>query len=288
MHADETPTDVSLVRRLLTAQFPEWAALPIAPVPSSGTVNALYRLGDDLVARLPRTGWGVGVAAELEWLPKLAPLLPVEIPVPLAKGEPAEGYPWEWGVYPWLAGEHPVAGDGSLADDLAGIVHALQRVELAGTPHEGRGGSEDLTQWDDAVRKALVELAGVIDTKAAEADWDACLEAAPWPGPPVWIHGDLMPANLLVRDGKLAAVIDWGGFGLGDPAVDLMVAWTLLPADARDAVRAHLAPDEDTWTRGRGWALASGLVALPYYVETNPELAENARYRIGEILAEAR
>ena len=290
MHADELHTDVLLVRKLLAAQFPEWAALPIERVGSSGTVNALYRLGADMVVRLPRTDWGVGaVDRELRWLPELAPLLPVAISMPLAKGAPAEGYPWDWGVYRWLEGENPtvdeIAAPDSLARELAQFVAALHRVELAGDPPAGRGASP-LTRWDEPARAALAALEGVIDTGAAAAAWDAALRAPDWPGPPVWVHGDLMPGNLLVRGGTLAGVIDWGGLGLGDPACDLMVAWNLLPAGARDVFRGELGVDDATWVRGRGWALWTGLVALPYYKETNPELADNARYRIGEVLAD--
>jgi aminoglycoside phosphotransferase (APT) family kinase protein len=285
MHAHELHTDAALVRGLLESQFPEWAALPVERLSTSGTVNALYRLGDDMVVRLPRTEWGIGaVDRELRWLPSLAPLLPVEIPVPLAKGAPAEGYPWEWGIYPWLDGEHPAAGEDALARELARFVATLHRLDVAGGPPAARGAG--LAPWDESTRSALAALAGTIDTDAATAVWDATLRLPGWSAPPVWIHGDLMPANLLVRDGRLAGVIDWGGFGLGDPAVDLMPAWNLLRATGRDVFRGELRVDDATWARGRGWALCTGLVALPYYEETNPELAENARYRIGQVLAD--
>jgi len=285
MHADELHTDVGLVRALLEGQFPHWAALPIERVSSSGTVNALYRLGDDMVVRLPRMDWGLGaVERELRWLPRLAPLLPVEIPVPLAKGAPGEGYPWEWGIYPWLEGEHPAAGEGSLARDLARFVETLHGIDHLGGP-PGRGASA-LESRDEPTRAALVSLEGIVDTDAATAVWDAALRTPKWAAPLIWTHGDLMPANLLVRDGGLTRVIDWGGFGVGDPAVDLMPAWNLLDAAGRDVFRGELRVDDETWMRGRGWALWTGLLALPYYKETNPELAENARYRIGEVLAD--
>jgi aminoglycoside phosphotransferase (APT) family kinase protein len=289
MHADEVHSDVPLVRRLLAAQFPAWASLPIDRVRSSGTVNALYRLGDEMVVRLPRTDWGAGaVDRELRWMPKIAPLLPIASPVPLAKGTPAAGYPWEWGVYPWLEGENPTvdgnADPDQLARELARFVDALHGIDLAGGPPAVRGAA--LERWDDPTRAALTALQGTIDTDAAAAAWDEALRTPAWPGPPVWIHGDLMPANLLVRGGTLTGVIDWEGFGVGDPACDLMVAWNLLPAGARGVFRIELGVDDATWTRGRGWALWTGLVALPYYKETNPALADNARYRIGEVLAD--
>jgi aminoglycoside phosphotransferase (APT) family kinase protein len=291
MHADELHTDVELVQRLLAAQFPQWATLPIKHVSSSGTVNALYRLGRDMVVRLPRMHWGIGaVDRELRWLPELAPVLPVAISVPLAKGTAAEGYPWEWGVYPWLEGENPNAGNvanpNSLVRDLVRFLRALHSVDLAGGPPAGRGSS--LARWDEPTRAALVALEGKIDTVAATAAWEAALRTPAWPSAHVWIHGDLMPGNLLVAGGKLVGVIDWGGLGVGDPACDLMVAWNLLGAGARGVFRAELGVDDATWERGRGWALWTGLVALPYYEETNPVLADNARYRIREVLADRR
>jgi aminoglycoside phosphotransferase (APT) family kinase protein len=291
MHADELETSAGLVRRLLAEQFPHWADLPVEQVDSSGTVNALYRLGDDMLVRLPRTEWAKdAVERELRFLPKLAPHLPVEVPVPLAQGVPAEGYPREWGVYPWLEGEHPTAGATAdaeaLATDLALLVHTLQRLDVDGGHPAARGSS--LARFDAATRSALAELEGVIDTKTTTTAWEQALEALEWGGAPVWMHGDLMPANLLVRDGRLAAVIDWEGFGVGDPAVDLMVAWNLLTAETRSSFRATIDVDDATWIRGRGWALWTGLVALPYYCETNPVLADNARYRIEEVLTDFR
>ena len=289
MHVGEVDTDAGLVRRLLAGQFPQWADLAIERVPSAGTDNALYRLGDELVARLPRIHWAVGgVDKDLRWLPMLAPLLPAAIPVPLAKGAPAEGYPWEWGVYPWLDGENPrvdgIADAESLARDTARFVDALHRVELEGGPPAGRG--VPLALRDEPTRTAIRDLEGMVATDAVTAAWDDALSVAPWNGPPVWVHGDLAGGNLLLRSGKLAAVIDWGGLGVGDPACDLIVAWNLLPARARSVFRAEVGVDDATWARGRGWALSVALIQLPYYRETNPALAANARHVIREVLAE--
>ena len=289
MHEQEIVSDEAQVSRLLASQFPEWAELPIARIETTGTVNALYRLGDDLVARLPRTDWAKGaIDRQLGWLPHIAPAVRVEVPMPLAKGVPGEGFPSAWGVYPWLEGENPVENQLSdaegMAKDLAGFIRALHALDLPGGPPAGRGAT--LKRWDEPARAALVELEGVIDTDAARAAWEISLTAPEWPGPPAWIHGDVMPGNLLVRDGRLSAVIDWEAFGTGDPATDLMVAWNLLPAEARAVFRAELEVDDDTWARGRRWALWTGLLALPYYKETNPIFAENARYRIGEVLAD--
>jgi aminoglycoside phosphotransferase (APT) family kinase protein len=291
MHADEVDTDVGLVRRLLAAQFPEWAALPVEPVPSAGTDNALYRLGDDMVVRLPRIHRAVGGGENaFEWLPRLAPLLPAAVPVPLAKGRPAEGYAWPWSVYPWLPGENPTVGriadPDSLARDLARFVEALHRVDLPGGPTAGRG--VPLAMRDEPSRTALAALHGMIDTDAATAAWEAALRTPRWPGRPVWVHGGIAPGNLLVEGAELTGVLDFGGVGMGDPACDLIVAWNLLPAGARSLFRAELAVDDATWAHGRGWALSVALIQLPYYRDTNPALAANARHVIREVLAEHR
>ena len=237
-----------------------------------------------MVVRLPRMDWGAGgIARDREWLPRLAPLLPVAIPVPLAEGAPGREFPGEWGIYPWLEGEHPDC-DGD-AESLAAFVAALHRVELAGGPPARRGRPLAEVQ-DESAREALLQLGGSIDVGAATAAWDAALEAPQWDGPPVWIHGDLLPANLLVQDGRLSGVIDWGSVGVGDPAVDMIAAWGALTADGRDNFRDRLGVDDATWARGRGWALSIGLIALPYYVDTNPVFAETARRLIREVLAD--
>jgi aminoglycoside phosphotransferase (APT) family kinase protein/GNAT superfamily N-acetyltransferase len=289
MHANELDTDVSLVGRLLAAQFPQWADLPIEPVLSAGTDNAIYRLGDDLAVRLPRIDWAVGgVDKDFRLLPMLAPLLPLAIPVPLAKGTPAEGYPWEWGVYRWLEGENPTVGRiadrDSLAKDLAQFIEALHRIDLTGGPPATRG--VPLAMRDEPTRAAIAALRGTIDTGATTAAWEAALRTPAWSGPSVWIHGDLSPGNLLLQGDQLTAVIDFAGAGVGDPACDLIVAWNLLPTDARSVFRSELGVDAATWARGRGWALSVALIQLPYYRDTNPALAENARHVIREVLAD--
>ena len=287
MHADELHTDAELVRRLLTDQFPQWAELPIERVASSGTDNALYRVGPELVVRMPRIHWAIGsVHKDYEWLPKLAPHLPISIPEPLAKGDPGHGYPWTWGVYRWLPGENPDAGPGAapLARDVAQFVAALRRIDGSRGPGAYRGSG--LTMQIDGARYGLTRLRGVIDTETAALVWDRALRAPAWSGPDTWLHGDLMPGNLLVQDGRLSAVIDWGSSGTGDPAADVMVAWTLFDREGRRIFREELGVEDAEWDRGRGWALSTGLNALPYYMETNPVLAENARYRIEQLLAE--
>jgi aminoglycoside phosphotransferase (APT) family kinase protein len=287
MHPDELEIDAALVGRLLNGQFPRWADLSLERVPSAGTDNALFRLGDDLVVRLPRIGWAVDqVSLEHEWLPRLAPHLPLAIPAPLAQGAPAEGYPWPWSVQRWLPGVNPVVGGLSdpllLAADLAHFITALHAIDPAGGPHASRG--VPLRQRDAPTRKAINELDGMIDTAAALAAWEAALRVPAYAGPPLWIHADLSPGNLLTVQGRLSAVIDFGCLGVGDPAVDLIVAWNLLPPIAREVFREALRVDDATWARGQGWALSIALIQLPYYHRTNPALAGNARHVIASVL----
>lgn len=294
MHSNEVHTDAALVGRLIADQFPQWADLPIAPVRSAGTDNAIYRLGEAMAVRLPRIDWAVDqVAKEQHWLPRLAPQLPLAIPVPLAQGRPAFGYPWHWSVYNWLAGENATVGGladpARLAGDLARFVGALQRIDPTGGPppgahNSGRGAA--LATRDAPTRAAIASLGDELDTRAATAAWEAALRAPAWERTPVWIHGDLSGGNLLMRQGRLSAVIDFGCLGVGDPACDLIVAWSLLPAAARAVFRQALGVDEATWARGRGWALSVALIALPYYRTSNPVLVASARHTIAEILAE--
>jgi aminoglycoside phosphotransferase (APT) family kinase protein len=290
MHVDEIDTNVSLVVRLLTAQFPQWANLPIEPVQSAGTDHAIYRLGADMVVRLPRIDWATEMDKEHEWLPKLAPFLPLAIPIPLAKGQPGEGYPWDWSVYRWLEGEEAtiegMSDPHQATIDLAHFIAALRRIDTTAAPPADRG--VPLARRDARTRTAIESLHGLIDTNAVTAVWEAAIEAPLWHGPPVWVHGDLRPGNLLAVQGRLNAVIDFEGLGIGDPACDVMAAWMFLSAETRDVFRTVLQVDNATWARGRGWALSVGLIALPYYQTTNPVFAGIARRAIHEALAEYR
>ncbi len=209
-------------------------------------------------------------------------------PVPLATGEPGEGYPWRWSVVPWLEGEtttlERLADPRGTAADLARLVAALQRIDLDPAPAAGRG--VPLAHRDAATRAAIEELRGVVDADAVSEIWEAALRLPLWPGLPVWIHGDLIAGNLLFDDGRLSGVIDFGGVGVGDPAGDTMVAWTFLSADTREVFRVALSIDDATWARGRGLALSWALIALPYYLDTFPGIVRNARYAIAEVLAD--
>lgn len=289
MHAGEVSVPRELVSRLLIDQFPRWADLPLSPVPSAGTDNALYRLGDDLAVRLPRIHWAVGQAEwEAHWLPRIAPALPLAVPEPLALGEPGHGYPWRWSVCRWLAGDNAtperLSDPRQTAVDLAEFVAAMRTLDPNGAP-EGRG--IPLAERDEAVRSAIGALHNDYNPDTLTASWETALHTPAWPGPPVWHHGDLHVGNLLARNGRLGAVIDFGCAGVGDPACDVMAAWLFLSAETRAIFRDVLGVDDDTWARGRGWALSMGLIALPYYRTTNPVLAGIARRAIDEVLADS-
>ncbi|SBT53358.1 Predicted kinase, aminoglycoside phosphotransferase (APT) family [Micromonospora narathiwatensis] len=292
MHADEVETDIELVRRLLTGQFPHWAGLPVRLVPSYGTDHDIYRLGEHLSVRLPRIGWATGQAArEAEWLPRLAPHLPLALPVPLAMGHPAEGYPFGWSVHEWLPGEN---ANGTLDDldraavDLAAFITALRSIDTTGAyprPPACRGG--DLAEFDAGVRRSVGELGDRIDGAATLRAWQESLDAAAWGRPGVWVHGDLLPGNLLVVDGRLSAVIDFGGLNVGDPACDLQPAWNVFAGTSRERFRAELNVDDAAWLRGRGWALLQAVAALPYYWDTNPGIVRQTSHALGQVLADA-
>ena len=289
--------DAALVRRLVAAQFPQWQDLPVRPVELDGWDNRTYHLGDRMAVRLPtHAGYAPAVAKEHRWLPVLAPHLPVPIPVPLAIGKPGEGYPFEWSIRCWLAGE-PAAPDrigSGFATALADFLLALQGIDATDGPAAGehsfyRGAG--LTQYDDETRSCLALLAerpdrGGVDIGRATAVWDAAL-AARWYGPPRWFHGDVAAGNLLVEQGRLAAVIDFGTCGVGDPACDLVVAWTLLRGEAREAFRARVGQDGAGWARARGWALWKALITLVAALDVDDEpSAEVNRQLIAELLAD--
>jgi aminoglycoside phosphotransferase (APT) family kinase protein len=294
MHADEVETGVPLVRRLLAEQFPQWADLRIERVASAGTENAIYRLGDDMAVRLPNRPGATGqVDKEHRWLPFLAPRLPLAIPEPLAKGKPAKDYPCSWSVCRWLEGENATLG--RLADphqaatDLARFVIAMQQIDPAGGPPPGEHNfyrGVPLALRDAYTRDAIASLDGLIDRDAVIAAWQVALHAPVWAEPPVWIHGDLAPGNLLAVQGQLSAVIDFGGLAVGDPATELLPAWNLFQGESREAFRRASRMDDATWARGRGLALSVALVALPYYRNTNPVIVQWARHMIDEVLAD--
>lgn len=275
------PVTEELVRRLVSEQFPQWADLPVEPVAHGGWDNWTFHLGTDMVVRLPSASeYAQAVEKEHRWLPLLACELPLPIPVPVAKGSASPEYPHPWSIYEWLDGVTATAGRiGSqveFAHDLAGFLLALQRIEADEGPRPGihnwfRGGT--LRTYDNDTQDALEELAGHIDVELAREIWTNALDA-PWDGVDRWFHGDVAEGNLLLKDGRLAAVIDFGTCGVGDPACDLAIAWTLLGTESRQTFRDQLSVDDDSWARGRGWALWKTLATCAH-TSGNPEHAED-------------
>lgn len=295
MHADEVDVPPALVRRLLAAQHPQWADLPLTVAGAWGTDHAMYKLGDELVVRLPRIGWAVkAVAAEQRWLPFLGPQLPVEIPEVVATGEPGEGYPWPWTILRWIWGEHPPPvdwwGAERLAIQLAGFNRALAAIDPTGGPVAGSPGGPQrgipIRLRDEQVRSCIAQLADEFDPDALLAAWEADAFVADHAGDPVWVHSDLTPGNLLWGNGHLRGVLDWGGVAVGDPAVGLLPAWNLFGVWTRHAFREASAVDEACWRRGRAWALSIAAVALPYYRDTYPAICASSRRVLTEVLAD--
>jgi aminoglycoside phosphotransferase (APT) family kinase protein len=287
MHADEIETDSALVHALLASQHPRWAELPIVRVPSAGTDNAIYRLGDDLAVRLPRIHWAVdNVAKEQRWMPELAPHLPLRLPLPVAAGAPEEAFPYPWGVVQWLPGE--VATLDQLDDpfdaarEIAAFVRALRTVDARGGPRHVRGGP--VRRGDEVLRRNVAQLRGEVDADAVLAAWEHVLAAPDYEGLPVWFHGDLSYLNVLAREGRVSGVIDWGTCGVGDPAIDTIVAWSLFDTDAREVYREALGCDDATWERGKGWVL-QGVAGVPYYRDTNPVLVADKIRAIEAVLS---
>jgi aminoglycoside phosphotransferase (APT) family kinase protein len=290
MHSDELDIDAGLVARLVRSQFHEWAALPLVPVEPSGTDHAMYRLGDERVVRLPRRAQTVAhVERDRQWLPWLANQLPVPISVPLVVGAPEFGYPCAWSIYAWLPGHPVVFGEiddmRSLVSQTAEFVQALRAIDATNGPEPTtRGISLKLT--DPFVRAAIDECGDSIDRDAALVAWNATMQLPEWSGPPTWLHGDILPGNMLVDDaGRLCGIIDWGCMGVGDPVCDTEIAWNLFDAESRALYRELLGVDDDDWARGRGWALR-GVLGIEYYRVTNPRFAAQARREFETALAD--
>ena len=294
MHADQVDVTADVVAALVAAQFPQWSSRPVRPLSSHGTVNALFRLGDDIVLRFPlRPSRDPELREELldeqDHARRIAAQVPLAIPEPLALGEPGEGYDGPWTAYRWIPGDtansRTIGDPHQFARDLAGFVSAFRAMDTGGRGWNGLTRGGPLRTRDDDLRRSLAESTHLTDTVRLARIWESCLETAPHAAADVWIHADLMPGNLLVRDGRLAAVIDLGAVCVGDPAVDLMPAWNLLGPDAREVYRQALDVDDATWERGRAWAMVQALGALPYYVDTNPVMAGTARRTLDAVLA---
>ncbi len=288
---DPPAIDVALARRLIDGQFPQWSDLPITTVEFDGWDNRTFRLGPAMSVRLPSGSWyAEQVDKEQRWLPVLAPQLPLPIPTPVARGAPDRGFPYSWSVYRWLEGE--LAARASIGDmdafaaTLAGFLNALGRIDATGGPEPGqhnffRGGP--LAAYADETQQAIETLGAEVPGDDAQRLWEDAMRTS-WDRDPVWFHGDVAIGNLLVRDGRLAAVLDFGSSGVGDPACDTVIAWTFLSGSSRDRFRATLDVDAGTWSRGRGWALWKALISLVEHLESDSPDAALARRDIDQLL----
>lgn len=291
MDSQALKIDEALVRSLVAAQFPQWKELSVQPVALSGWDNRTFHLGDQMLVRLPSAqAYAFQVEKEHRWLPKLAPHLPLPIPVPLAMGEPALGYPWKWSVYRWLEGEAAATAHiddlNKFAAGLAGFLNALQKIDPEGGPLPGpenfyRGG--EIKVYEPEMLQALALLKNRVDVEAARRVWKKALATA-WRRPPVWIHGDVSAGNLLVQRGELSGVIDFGQVAIGDPACDLSIAWTMFAGESRELFRAKLCLDEGTWMRGRAWTLWKAMIIAAGLVGANAAEAKQCWRIIGEVL----
>ena len=281
-----------VVSSLLEQQFPQWARLPVVPVEPGGWDNRTFRLGDALTVRLPSAEcYSEQIEKEQRWLPWLAPQLPLAVPVPLALGQPGAGYPWRWSIHRWIEGETVSSASNadlqSLATELARFLATLQGLDATNGPVPGshnfhRGGA--LSVYDEQTRRAIELLGKEIDATCASEIWDAAL-ATSWDRAPVWIHGDVAAGNLLLKDGRLHAVIDFGCCAVGDPACDLVAAWTIFDASSFQIFREGLQLDAATWQRARGWALWKALITLLEERQTHAPTADSTRTLIAKIVS---
>ena len=296
--ADSPPAiDPALVRRLIREQFPHWVPLPIVPMSPQGWDNRSFRLGRELVVRLPSAErYAAQVDKEQRWLPRLAPHLPVPIPVLVARGRPGAEFPWPWSIYRWLEGEvaSSVPADGwrgghaAFAADLVAFLLALQAIDTTGGPVPGahnfyRGGP--LLTYDEETRRAIAMLGDRIDVDGAIALWEAAL-AAPWSSPPVWVHGDVAVNNLLTDRGTLSAVLDFGSSAVGDPACDLVIAFTFLDPSGRAVFRRLIGADRAMWARARGWAAWKALIIVSGMAQTSPRETAHQMRTLEIVLAD--
>jgi aminoglycoside phosphotransferase (APT) family kinase protein len=283
--------DAALAQRLVANQFPQWNNLPVRPVTRSGWDNRTFHLGENMLIRIPSSKWyAAQVEKEQLWLPKLAPHLPLPIPVPVALGDPGEEYPWKWSIYKWLEGETAASANINdlcdFATCLAQFLRALQNIDATDGPMAGqhsfyRGGP--LLTYDAETRRALAVLKDKIDVETATEVWETAL-ATSWQGPPVWVHGDISAGNLLIENGRLSAVIDFGQLAVGDPACDMAIAWTMFEGKSREVFRQMLPLDAGTWARGRAWTLWKALIIAAGLTDSNASEAAQSLHIIHEVL----
>lgn len=288
LHTNEYQITKEIVATLLQAQCPQWTELPLEPIKSAGTDNVLFRLGRDLVVRLPKIDWATNsIHKEYVWVPQLAKHLNTPISEPIFEGKADENYPWPWMIVKWNEGENPDFEKENeyekLAIDLAQFINQLHAVPLSDGPLSRRG--TPLKSVDAETRAAIASLQDDIDVEAMAELWNSLSQLPEWTQEPVWVHGDLLPGNILVKNNRVSAVIDFSDVGVGDPAADLIVAWSLLNKNSRKIFRENLKNIDDiTWKRGKGRALSIALIILPYYKNTNPILTAVAKNIIRQIL----
>jgi aminoglycoside phosphotransferase (APT) family kinase protein len=289
MHDEQLDLDEADVTRLIEAQFPQWSGSPIERMPSSGTVNAMFRLDGDKVVRLPFVAAGSpDIAREARTLRQLAPLLTTTVPRVLELGVPDGVFPYSWSVLEWIPGRHPdpeaLDDELGLADDLASFVLELRSAPVDGAPRGYRGGVERLRELDLPVRECLAQASDLVDELPLIAVWEDALTTTDSTLPARWAHCDLLPSNIFVDErGRLAGVLDWATAGATDASADLLAAWNVLGPAGRVQLRERLAVDDEAWRRGRGWTLAQAAIALPYYRNTNPAIRRMALRALGEL-----
>lgn len=287
MHNDEIDVSSELARHLLQTQMPHLASLPLTIVEPWGTDNAIWRLGDDLVLRFPRISWATEqISFEAEWLPSVAAHLPVEVPTPVAVGEPGHNYPFRWAVHEWIdgigAGPETIGDPIGFATRLADVVAELQSLPITNA-RPARNRARPIADYDSGTRRAIESAAHLIDAGAATEIWDRALAAEPHGGPPVWVHGDL-EGNCLTLNGELHALIDWGSACAGDPAVDIQVVWSPLFTDeSRQVFCELLQVDEAALARSKGAAINQACAALPYYLDTYPLIVERSWHKLAAL-----
>lgn len=289
MHNNEIPSNIQLIKKLIIEQFPQWKNLPIKHISSSGTDNTIYKLGTDMCIRVPRiTQTEKQIKKEQCWLPKLAPFLPLPIPKLIGQGLPTDIFPYSWSIYNWIDGKNcfveKITNQEQEAKKLAEFIRALQRIDTTNAPFSERGVS--LSTRDTKVKETFNSLKDSFDIPLIESLWNKAINAPEWNKKPVWLHGDLLPVNLLINQGSLTAVIDFGFLGIGDPAIDLLPAWSIFSGEARNIFRTTLQVDAATWNRGKGWALSIALIIIPYYKKSNTVLVEIAEQIIQEIITD--
>ena len=289
MHESEIVISSDTVRRLLPDQFPEFRTYAIEPLGAVGTVNAIFRLGEDDCLRMPRAReWSRDIEKEWRILEILAPYLSLKIPEPLGRGHSNHEYPFSWAIYRWIEGQpysDALIGDEqSAADMLAGFIRELRQIRV--TEDAPSAGRRPLRELNQKTLTAIRDCLPCVDTHGATIAWEKAVSAAAWDGVAVWIHGDLLPTNILVRNGHIHAIVDFGSSGKGDPAMDLVPAWSVLNRKTRDHFRTLLQPDADSWNRARSDALHQSALIIPYYASSFPAFTRLAIRTVNEILGE--